>query len=42
MTARGVCPFVFGICSGDPQETVLAAINLLKQRKFVASGDPIA
>jgi pyruvate kinase len=40
MSARGVFPFVMEF-DGDPQDTVLAALNLLKQRKLISSGDPV-
>jgi pyruvate kinase len=40
MTARGVFPFVIDFAH-TPTDTVLTAINLLKRRKLVTTGDPI-
>ncbi len=40
MTARGVSPFVMDF-GADPQETIIAAFNLLKKRKLIVTGDPV-
>jgi pyruvate kinase len=40
MSARGVSPFVMEF-GADPQETVLAAFDLLKRRKLIVTGDPV-
>lgn len=40
MSARGVSPFVMDFDS-SPQETIITALTVLKQRKLIETGDPI-